>query len=219
LFVAIKGYEFDGNEFIEEAISNGAIAIVAQNEYEKKVEEILKNSNKEVIVIYVENSRIALAQIAACFYDFPARKLKLIGVTGTKGKTTTTYMIKSILASASEYIERAVPEISALSDEFYRGPEQGTWAKLQQLIEGIQWINSGAGAVANYSKSFSSLYEYIKVTVGMGEKLAELVEAVKSSDMVLISDLLNYEVIPMLGSIRDTADDIVNSGVGKDESN
>lgn len=128
-------------------------------------------------------------------------------------------LIKNILTSTAQYIEGAVPEISILSDEFYRGPEQGTWVKLQQLIEGIEWINSGTEVITNSKKSFTGLYEYIKSTVEIGNKMTELAEAIKNSDMVLIGDLLSYEIIPMLEAIKDTANEIVNSEVGKDAAN
>ena len=93
LFVAVKGFEFDGHEFIEEAISNGARAIIID------VNANIKNIKipEDVTAIIVENSRIALAIVACNFYGNPSKKFTVIGVTGTKGKTTTTYMIKSIL--------------------------------------------------------------------------------------------------------------------------
>ena len=93
LFVAVKGFDFDGHEFINEAISNGAIAVILDISADLKKIKIPDN----ITVIIVENSRIALAVVACNFYSNPSRKFTLIGVTGTKGKTTTTYMIKAIL--------------------------------------------------------------------------------------------------------------------------
>ena len=93
MFFAIKGYDLDGTKFIPSAIKNGATAIV--------VDETCSfadfNIPKDISFIKVSNIRHALA-IASCnLYDNPSKKLKLIGVTGTKGKTTSTFMIKSIL--------------------------------------------------------------------------------------------------------------------------
>ena len=93
LFVAIKGFEFDGHDFIEEAILNGARAIIIDINADIKKLKL----TSDVTIIIVENSRIALAIVACNFYGNSSKKFTVIGVTGTKGKTTTTYMIKSIL--------------------------------------------------------------------------------------------------------------------------
>ena len=93
LFVAINGFTKNGIEFIPNAIENGATAIIVEPDVDVKSLNIPKN----IPTISVKNTRKALAEIASEFYDNPSKKLKLIGVTGTKGKTTSTFMIKSIL--------------------------------------------------------------------------------------------------------------------------
>lgn len=93
LFVAINGFAINGTEFIPSAIENGAKAIIV----EPDVDIYALKISQEIPIISVENTRKALAQTACEFYENPSQKLKLIGVTGTKGKTTTTFMIKSIL--------------------------------------------------------------------------------------------------------------------------
>lgn len=100
LFVAITGYDVDGHDYIEDAIANGASAILVEN-LEKLRTVKLTN---DVTVIVTDNTRHALA-IAACnFYDNPSKKFKLIGLTGTKGKTTTSYMIKTLLEAQGKKV-------------------------------------------------------------------------------------------------------------------
>ncbi len=100
LFVAIKGFEFDGHRFIPEAVKKGAIAIVVEKP--EGFFEKLKPSLKAEAV--VSDSRAALSQISSRFYLFPSKRVKVVGVTGTNGKTTVTYMIKSILEKAQKKV-------------------------------------------------------------------------------------------------------------------
>jgi UDP-N-acetylmuramoyl-L-alanyl-D-glutamate--2,6-diaminopimelate ligase len=89
LFVAISGYSVDGHGFIQDAINSGAIAIVGEKDMK----------GLSVPYIRVSNSRIALAKIASQFYGNPSRKHTVIGITGTNGKTTTSFMLKHIMES------------------------------------------------------------------------------------------------------------------------
>ncbi|MCJ7772710.1 MAG: UDP-N-acetylmuramoyl-L-alanyl-D-glutamate--2,6-diaminopimelate ligase, partial [Desulfobacterales bacterium] len=89
LFVAIPGFVSDGHDFIDTAIENGASAIITQ-----------RTLKKDAIIIEVENTRKALASISSRFYEHPSEKLIIIGVTGTNGKTTITFLLESILSTA-----------------------------------------------------------------------------------------------------------------------
>ncbi len=93
LFIAINGFSKDGIQFIPDAIKNGAKALIVEPDVDLSSLDI----PKEIPAISVKNTRRTLAQTACEFYDNPSKKLKLIGITGTKGKTTTTFMVKSIL--------------------------------------------------------------------------------------------------------------------------
>lgn len=90
LFVALRGEKSDGHQFIERAIEKGATVIVAERETQQA----------RATWVQVENSRQALADLATVFYDRPAQRLKLAAVTGTNGKTTTTFLIKHICEKA-----------------------------------------------------------------------------------------------------------------------
>ena len=95
LFICIRGAVSDGHKYVPDVIVKGAKVLVV----EKRVE-----APEDITVIRVEDSRYAMALISAAYYDYPAKKLKVIGITGTKGKTTTTYMVKSILESAGHKV-------------------------------------------------------------------------------------------------------------------
>ncbi|MCL2336347.1 MAG: UDP-N-acetylmuramoyl-L-alanyl-D-glutamate--2,6-diaminopimelate ligase [Firmicutes bacterium] len=87
LFVAVKGFQTDGHLYIQDAVNRGAAAIVMQQDLPVP---------EDVVKILAPDTRRLLPQLSARFFDYPARKMKMIGVTGTNGKTTTTNLIESI---------------------------------------------------------------------------------------------------------------------------
>ena len=95
LFFCIKGAVSDGHTYALDVAEKGAAAIIVQEPVEVP---------ESVTVIQVTDSRYAMALVAAAWYDYPAEKLHVIGITGTKGKTTTTYMIRSILEAAGHKV-------------------------------------------------------------------------------------------------------------------
>ncbi len=97
LFVAFKGLEFDGHQYIPDAIDSGAVAVVVEDSQHAASPS---GEGWPVPCVVVPNSREALAHLAAAFHGFPSRKLRLIGVTGTDGKTTTVNLIWSVLKAA-----------------------------------------------------------------------------------------------------------------------
>ena len=97
VFVAIKGFNTDGHKFILDAINKGALAVVLEDN--KAVPEDIF-IHQGIAKVLVNDSRIALAELSNYFFKEPSKKLKLIGITGTNGKTTTSYFIKSILETA-----------------------------------------------------------------------------------------------------------------------
>lgn len=94
LFICIEGANFDGHEFAAEAAEKGAGALLVSKEVEGG------GAEGGVTVVRVKDTRYAMAYISAAWFGHPAEKLKTIGITGTKGKTTTTYLVRSILQNA-----------------------------------------------------------------------------------------------------------------------
>ncbi|MEG2936307.1 MAG: UDP-N-acetylmuramoyl-L-alanyl-D-glutamate--2,6-diaminopimelate ligase, partial [Clostridium sp.] len=133
VFFAITGFSTDGHKYIATAVERGAKVVVI----EKDIELI-----EGVTYIKVDNGRRALAMASCNFYDHPSRKMKLIGITGTNGKTTSAFMIKAILEAAgykvgligtiANYIgseelhaERTTPESLELQELFNKMVEAG----------------------------------------------------------------------------------------------
>ena len=86
LFFCIVGARFDAHDYAFEAVENGCVALIVEHFVELEVPQVR-----------VSNGRAAMSRIAMAFFGYPSRKMRLVGITGTKGKTTTTYLLKSIV--------------------------------------------------------------------------------------------------------------------------
>ena len=96
LFVAVKGFQNDGHRFLQEAINKGAIGVVVEDN-NSIPDDLIHHA--QISKILVNDSRKALAELSKGFYKDPTKSLKLIGITGTNGKTTSTFILKNILQS------------------------------------------------------------------------------------------------------------------------
>lgn len=94
VFICIKGTKVDGHNYIQKAIHNGACAVISEKDIDLNTENIT--------LIKVKDTKTALANAANLFYNEPSKKLNLIGITGTNGKTTVSYYIRDILAAYGE---------------------------------------------------------------------------------------------------------------------
>lgn len=94
LFVAIAGTVVDGHKFIPDVVKKGASVLV--------VEKNIENMEPDITVIKVENGRAALSYLSQAYFDYPAQKMISIGITGTKGKSTTAYMIRDIIQKSGK---------------------------------------------------------------------------------------------------------------------
>lgn len=95
IFVAIKGTKTDGHDFIEQAIKNGASAIICEDR--KEMIEMIYKQYPHITIVIAKDTAKAMAGLSSAFFDNPSKYMTVIGITGTNGKTTTSYIIKSIL--------------------------------------------------------------------------------------------------------------------------
>lgn len=121
VFIAVKGEHHDGHTFIDDAISQGATLVVAEKGSAAQVQALEENA----LVVLVEDSRAALAELAAVFYGRPAEGMVLAGLTGTNGKTTCTWLLEKILVEAG-YVPGVIGTVN------YRYVKQGKTTVLQE---------------------------------------------------------------------------------------
>ena len=180
LFFAIKGFAVDGTDYINSAIENGAVAVVIEDE--KDIKKI--NNINDITIALVPNIKKAMAISACNFYDNPSKKLKLIGVTGTKGKTTTTFMVKEILekqgykvgliGTIANYIgevclgdsSRTTPESIELQKLFARMVEEKCQVAVMEVssqslkLDRVYGCDFDIGVFTNFSEDHISEHEH-----------------------------------------------------------
>ena len=122
LFVAMQGESSDGNKFIDQAIAAGAVAIVTDSATEKP--------RADVAWAQVPHGRRALARLSANFYKKPAERLAITGITGTNGKSTTAFLIESILNAAGRKSALMGPSNTTLPGKLFPRPipRQNHWS-------------------------------------------------------------------------------------------
>ncbi len=127
LFVCIQGFVSDGHKYIKQALQKGAAAImIADGQTGIELTELCKEAKeKHAVILSTPNTRRALAMISAAFFSYPSEKIQMIGITGTKGKTTTTYMIREIFQK-SERSTGLIGTIANIIDGEVRQAERTT---------------------------------------------------------------------------------------------
>ena len=153
LFLCIRGAVTDGHKYAKDVVEKGAKVLIVEEPVEAPA---------DVTVIQVKDTRMAMALIAAAWYNYPAEKLKVIGVTGTKGKTTTTYMVKSILESAGYKVgligtieaiigdeviqaDNTTPESVTIQEYFHRMVEAGCQVAVMEVSSQGLMLHRTAG--------------------------------------------------------------------------
>lgn len=175
LFIAIKGFESDGHEFVDSAVKNGAVAVVV----EKNVVQ------KDVPVIIVDDCRKIKADIAGKFYNNPSQNLSVIGITGTNGKTTVTFLLESILKAQgietgslstllykwkdiSNEALRTTPDSIELNEYLFKMKENGVEAVVMEvsshglLLNRVDGLIFKAAVFTNLSRDHMDFHKTMK---------------------------------------------------------
>jgi UDP-N-acetylmuramoyl-L-alanyl-D-glutamate--2,6-diaminopimelate ligase len=179
LFCAIPGFRKDGHDFIEEAVKNGAVAVMVQNIVPKNVYEKGKGKITEILV---ENTRKELPLVSRNFYENPASGLFLCGVTGTNGKTTTVFLANAIFKASgikTSYIttiraeagsrklqfDRTTPESLELNDFFAKSVKEGIKASFMEVsshsidLHRVSFIDFNCFAFTNLTQDHLDYHE------------------------------------------------------------
>ncbi|MEI7811643.1 MAG: UDP-N-acetylmuramoyl-L-alanyl-D-glutamate--2,6-diaminopimelate ligase [Ignavibacteria bacterium] len=214
LFVAISGFNTDGHKFILDAINKGATAVVLENN-DVVPEDFFLHRN--VTKILVRDSRQALSEVSNAFFKEPTQRLQLIGITGTKGKTTTSYFIKNIIENAGcktgligtianyignepIYTSMTTPESSDLNQLFARMLSEGCSHCIMEVsshslvLKRVSNINFQVAVFTNLASDHLdfhiTLEEYLKAKKILFDTLSENTIAIYNAD-----DKKSYKLI------------------------
>ncbi len=214
LFVAIKGFKTDGHKFLQDAINKGAIGVVVED-YKSIPDELITHS--QIAKILVKDGRKALAELSKGFYKNPTDKLKLIGITGTNGKTTTAFILKNILQNAgyktglvgtiANYVgdqkidsKLTTPEANDLNKFFYEMIESGCSYAVMEVsshslvLNRVHGLNFSVGIFSNITSDHLDFHqtfdEYLKAKKILFDGLSSESVAVINSDEVSSKEIV-----------------------------
>src|SRR5437762_5324612 len=215
LFVAIRGEKSDGHQFVDQAIEQGASVIVAEREI----------SSPRATCLVVEDSRSALADLSSAFYGVPARKLKMAAVTGTNGKTTTTFLIKHICEKAGmrcgllgtvryEIGERVIPAVRTTPEALdvqellaqivnagcrAAAMEVSSHALAQERTRGIEWdVAVFTNLTQDHLDFHGTMDNYFEAKARLFEALAGQTKKKRAAAVINIDDRYGQKLIERL---------------------
>lgn len=148
------------------------------------------------------------------FYDYFLDNIKDIQKVEVITKTVKE-MCHETLLSTLDYINKVIPEIEKLSNEFYKTPSKDTWLKLTDLLEGINWIiNSFAfidsnSELENIFEQYEKWNVYAKDVYSLKELIVEFDEILENNDLVSTGDILSYEIIPLFNSMKQKLEELI----------
>jgi UDP-N-acetylmuramoyl-L-alanyl-D-glutamate--2,6-diaminopimelate ligase len=227
LFVALRGEKVDGHQFVEPAVEKGATVIVTEHEVQ----------SPRATCLVVENTRSALADLAATFYERPARRLKLAAVTGTNGKTTTTFLLKHICEKAGlrcgllgtvryEIGDRVLPAVRTTPESLdvqellaqmvnagckAAAMEVSSHALAQDRVRGIEWdVAVFTNLTQDHLDFHGTMENYFEAKAALFTGLAEQKSKTNAAAVINIDDRYGAQLVDRL----DKKVPIITYGVG-----
>ena len=148
------------------------------------------------------------------YYDYLLDNIKdieeIIIVVKTAKKIS-----EEVLLSTIDYLDRAIPEIEMLSNEFYKTPSKGTWQNLMDLIEGIGWIMDtflsidSNGELKDIVNSYEEWNLYAKDIYSLGEPMVGFEEILENNDFISTADILSYEIVPLFKEMKEKLEKLI----------
>ncbi|MFN2622296.1 MAG: UDP-N-acetylmuramoyl-L-alanyl-D-glutamate--2,6-diaminopimelate ligase [Chthoniobacterales bacterium] len=216
LFVALRGEKSDGHQFIDQAIEKGATVIVTEREVQ----------TPRATCVVVENTRSALADLGATFFQQPARRLKLAAVTGTNGKTTTTFLIKHICEKAGlrcgllgtvryEIADRVLPAVRTTPESLdvydllaqmvnagckAAAMEVSSHALAQERVRGIEWdVAVFTNLTQDHLDFHGTMENYFEAKAQLFTGLVEQKSKTKPTAVINLDDPYGAKLVDRLG--------------------
>lgn len=156
-----------------------------------QIEEIL-DANK-LLINFIDVDGVDVYQD---FSEYIIEHLATIKQINIKVQTMKQVLDES-LTSLQQYMDRALPEVEQLADEFYQGVTNDTWSKFNQLMEGLLWVSQIVENI-HTKKIYSNAVDYLKISGALREELSNLENALNDMDMVLTGDILKYEIASIM---------------------
>src|SRR3954465_14362468 len=227
LFIAVRGEKSDGHQFIEQAVEKGATVVVTEREVQ----------SPRATCVVVQNTRSAMADLAATFYKQPARRLKLAAVTGTNGKTTTTFLIKHICEKAGlrcgllgtvryEIADRVLPAVRTTPEslEIYdllaqmvnagckaAAMEVSSHALAQDRVRGLEWdVAVFTNLTQDHLDFHGTMENYFEAKATLFTGLAEQKAKSKPTAVINIDDAYGVKLADRIGKTTS----VITYGVG-----
>lgn len=144
----------------------------------------------------------------------------LIGKIHSVGNVTAVLRTKKewldeMLLEADQYLKRCIPAVQQLAGEFYQGLSNGVWTKLDQLLEGIQWLTQFLNEMKRNNRLYESWNTQISLAFDFKVPLDDLYEAIENSDSILMADILVHELVPLLEALWEDIQNTIDSEVAR----